>query len=148
MSPTSDRRPTSVSPAAETPQVRRLPRRIARATWRGAGPGFAVFGLLTVIGLVAGIVSDYRSFDQTRGGYEAPYEGWTGTPIDWDVADVTDAGFRNPGVIVDFTLDCTTGMIGLSAFGADLDYRVVSERALAVHQPREACVAEGFSPEF
>lgn len=135
-------------PTDEPEPGRRPARRMARAVGRGAVRALAVVGIVSVVGLAVGVVSDYRSFDQTRGGYEAPYEGWTGTPIDWDTADVTTDGFRNPGVVVDFTLDCTNGMIGLSAFGADVDFRVVSERALAVHQPREGCADHGFQPEF
>jgi hypothetical protein len=32
--------------------------------------------------------------------------------------------------------------------GPRVDYREVSERALRVHRPREACERHGFSPQF
>ena len=105
-------------------------------------------GALTLAGLTVATVVDVSGFDRTSGGYDAPYVGWTGTPTDWDAADVTDEGFRGRGIVLSTTLDCTTGMIGIEAFGASVDYRVVSERAIVVHQPREACVRHGFSPQF
>ncbi|MDN3523556.1 hypothetical protein [Halomonas ramblicola] len=37
----------------------------------------ALFGALML-----GVIADIRSFDETRGGYEPPYTGFTGEPID------------------------------------------------------------------
>jgi hypothetical protein len=39
-------------------------------------------------------------------------------------------------------------MIGFEVFGIKRDYRQVSERALQVDQPREACIRHGFEPGF
>jgi hypothetical protein len=39
-------------------------------------------------------------------------------------------------------------MITFEVAFVSIDYRQVSPRALAVHQPREACEAAGFNPEF
>lgn len=39
-------------------------------------------------------------------------------------------------------------MISLRIAGITIDFRKVSPRAIAVHQPREACRAEGFTPRF
>jgi hypothetical protein len=29
-----------------------------------------------------------------------------------------------------------------------VDYRELSDRALAIHEPREACIERGFEPQF
>jgi hypothetical protein len=97
---------------------------------------------------LAGAVADLREFDQTRGGYDPPYEGWTGTPIDWSAGAVTSTGYLNPGRVVSTTMDCTTGMLAFVVLGVSVDYRVVSPRAIAVHRPREACADAGFDPQF
>jgi hypothetical protein len=108
----------------------------------------AAVGVIAVVGLALGLIADVDGFDRTRGGYEPPYTGWTGTPIDWSAGGVTATGFVLPGYVTDLRLDCTSGMISVEAFGAVLDIRVVSDRAIAVHRPREACEAEGFDPAF
>jgi hypothetical protein len=41
-----------------------------------------------------------------------------------------------------------TGMISFEIYGQVIPFRPFSPRALAVHQPREACIARGFSPTF
>ena len=51
--------------------------------------GFAVVGLVLSSLFVAGFVADIRAADETRGGYEPPYDGWTGTLNDWDSHDRT-----------------------------------------------------------
>jgi hypothetical protein len=61
--------------------------------------------------VLAGLVADIRSFDTTSGGYEPPYEDFTGDPIDWSQAETTETGMRKPGHVVAFALDCTSGMI-------------------------------------
>lgn len=108
----------------------------------------AAVGAVTIVGLGVGVAVDVSDIDRTRGGYEAPYAGWTGTPIDWESGSVTAEGFRNPGIVVDTTLDCSTGMLAFETFGVSVDYRVVSERAIVVHRPREACRSQGFTPAF
>ncbi|MGL5819680.1 MAG: hypothetical protein ACRCYR_19120 [Phycicoccus sp.] len=110
----------------------------------------AVVGVLALIGVATGAVADFRDFDRTSGGYEAPYTGWSGTPVDWQAGIVTETGFIKPGHILDVHLDCTSGMVSFGAFGtgATADWRAVSPRAIAVHKPREACRAEGFAPQF
>jgi hypothetical protein len=128
-------------------RARRLPG-APRAVGRWATRILAVVGLVALTGLTVGAIADVQGFDRTRGGYDPPYEGWTGTPTDWDAADRTTDGFRTPGYVLATTLDCTTGMIAVEAFGASVDFRVVSERAIAVHRPREACERAGFDPEF
>lgn len=108
-----------------------------------AGVGVFALGLLSV-----GVAIDVANFDRTSGGYEAPFEGWTGTPIDWSAAAVSTEGFRQPGLIMDTLLNCTTGMTGVEVFGVEVNYRTLSERALVVHKPLEACIAAGFTPDF
>ena len=46
-------------------------------------------------------------FDQTRGGYEPPYTGYTATPIDWTTLDVTADGMGHRGHVVNVLIDCT-----------------------------------------
>jgi hypothetical protein len=98
--------------------------------------------------VLAGLGADIRSFDTTSGGYEPPYEDFTGEPIDWSQTETTEAGMRKPGHVVAFALDCTSGMIRFETLGLRLDFRPVSPRALAVHKPREACAERGFTPAF
>lgn len=120
--------------------ARRPRRRIFRAL-----AGVAVVALLLV---GVGVYLDYRSFDRTSGGYDPPYTDWTGTPIDWAATEQTDDGFRQRGRVVSSRLDCSTGMITFEVAALRFPYRQVSPRAVAVHQPREACEAAGFSPRF
>jgi hypothetical protein len=108
----------------------------------------ATVGALTLVVTVVGAALDLSELDQTRGGYEPPHEGWTGTPIDWSAGAVTPTGYLNPGRVIDMELDCTSGMLSFGVLGVAVDYRVVSERAIVVHRPREACAEAGFVPEF
>ncbi|MED4454098.1 hypothetical protein [Metabacillus fastidiosus] len=50
--------------------------------------------------------------------------------------------------MLDFHLNCTTGMISIQLFRQNLNYRIVSERAIKVHKPREACETRGFTTTF
>lgn len=110
--------------------------------------GLAIVGLAALVGFGTALVTDVRAIDDTSGAYEAPYTGWTGTPIDWSRGAVTSTGIVGRGHVLDTTLDCTTGMFGFELLGFPFDYRTVSPRALAIHRPREACAARGFRPEF
>jgi hypothetical protein len=111
--------------------------------------GLAGVGALAIVGLGTGLTIDVSNVDRTRGGYEPPYTGWTGTPIDWTAGGgVTSTGFRTYGLVMDSAVNCTTGMITFHTFGLAVDYRKVSPRAIAVHKPREACTQAGFTPEF
>lgn len=109
---------------------------------------FAALGAAAVTLLTIGIAIDVANIDQTSGGYEAPFDGWTGTPIDWSANTVSVEGFRQPGLVMDILYNCTTGMISAETFGVEVNFRVLSERAVAIHKPVEACEAEGFSPDF
>lgn len=124
------------------------PRRLLRSLRVWLVGLLAVVGAVALLGLTIGALVDLRGFDRTSGGYEPPYQGWTGTPTDWAAQDVTDVGFRHPGYVLSTTFDCDTGMIAVEAFGLSVDFRVVSERGIAVHQPRQACVDAGFQPGF
>lgn len=109
---------------------------------------FAVIGLVatTIIGI--GLYRDVSEFDQTRGGYEAPFEGVTGEPVDWYALDRTPTGLAKRGRVVNVLVDGKTGMISFEVFGLVIDFRTFSDRALVVHKPREAFVAMGLEPEF
>jgi hypothetical protein len=100
------------------------------------------------LAVLAGVVADVRSFDSTRGGYEPPFEGVTGEPIDWSSVETTATGMLRRGWVVDFVADCTTGMISGRILGLEIPFRPFSERAIVVHRPREACAARGFTPQF
>ncbi|MCK0471192.1 hypothetical protein [Halalkalibacter sp. APA_J-10(15)] len=110
--------------------------------------GFMIFGMVMFLLLVIGLYLDISRFDETSGGYEPPYENYSGNPIDFSALDESNEGIVGRGYVMNFHLNCTTGMIGFELYGQQIDYRVVSERAIVVHQPREACMERGFSPEF
>lgn len=108
----------------------------------------AAIGLLSIVLFIGGLALDASGYDNTEGGYEPPYEGWSGTPTDWDAGDTTPTGMARRGYVANLLIDCTTGMISFEIYGQVIPFRPFSPRALAVHQPREACIARGFSPTF
>ena len=109
---------------------------------------FFTLGVLLTGILLTGISLDVASFDRTKGGYEAPYTGYTGEPTDWSVADCTAQGMARRGYVVTMLVNCTTGMISVEVFKQEIEFRVFSPRAIAVHKPREACRERGFEPQF
>jgi len=115
---------------------------------RGAVRTFAVIGAASVIFTIAGGAYDISNFDHTRGGYTAPYTDYSGTPINWNSGDVTPVGFSRPGIVINTNLNCDTGMISLTIWGMTFNYRTLSQRALVVHKPIQACEAHGFHPHF
>lgn len=123
-----------------------------RSAWskirRGTVRTFAVIGAASVIFTIAGGAYDISNFDHTRGGYTAPYTDYTGTPIDWNSGDVTPVGFSRPGIVINTNLNCDTGMISFTIWGITINYRTLSQRALVVHKPIQACEAHGFHPHF
>jgi hypothetical protein len=114
-----------------------IPRTVLRAS------GAAVAALV-----LTGLAADIRSFDPTSGGYEPPYESFTGEPIDWSQTRTTAEGMRKRGHVVSVTVDCTTGMMHFEALGLRYPFRELSPRALTIHKPREACAERGFTPAF
>lgn len=109
---------------------------------------FAIIGFVSVALLATGIWLDVRDFDNTQGGYEAPFEGVTGDPVDWFAMDRTETGIAKRGYVINVLVDGTTGLITFEFFGWNIPFRPFSERALVVHKPREAFIAMGFNPEF
>lgn len=104
---------------------------------------------LAVVALGAVLVRDVTRIDPTSGGYEAPYTDVRGEPIDWLSSEVTDTGFRDTGgILLDTSLDCTTGMIRAHIGPFTFDYRTLSERAIVVHRPQDACRQVGFEPQW
>ena len=61
---------------------------------------------------------------------------------------MTGQGFFDNNYVLDTHVDCTAGMIAFDLFALRFDDRTLSERALAVRRPREACTAAGFAPQF
>ncbi|MEY7851456.1 hypothetical protein AB7C87_19910 [Natrarchaeobius sp. A-rgal3] len=112
--------------------------------------GFAVIGMGFTLVLVLGLAADYAAFDPTSGGYEPPYDDYSGEPIDWESeAYTTQKGMVKPGYVMDVHLDCTTGMLSFDVVnGLRVDFRPLSDRAIAIHEPREACQDRGFHPDF
>jgi hypothetical protein len=118
---------------------------------RALTPALYAGGALLVVVVILGAIAAYDvlSFDRTSGGTPPDYTDFSGNPIDWDSLDLTDDGFKRSGYVLDAYLDCTSGMISLKPkVGPKINYREVSERALHVHQPREACPRHGFTPDF
>lgn len=112
---------------------------------RAAVGALALVGAVTLLALVVGTVVGVRDADRTDGGYTYPYDGWTGTPIDYGSWYLTDEGLFRPGPIVDQALDCTSGQLTLQVFGlVDIEFRPLSDRAKVVHQPQVACRDRGF----
>jgi hypothetical protein len=105
--------------------------------------------LVVVFILIIIIYSDTKRFDTTQGGYSYPYTNYTGKPFDFDTFELNSVGFRDRGgLIIQFQINCTTGMITGFIGSIALDYRVISERAIIVHQPQIACIKKGFSPQW
>jgi len=123
-------------------------RRAWRSFRRGTVRTFAVIGAASVAFTIVGGAYDISNFDHTRGGYTAPYTDYTGTPINWNSGDVTPVGFRRPGIVINTNLNCDTGMISFTIWGMTFNYRTLSQRALVVHKPIQACEAHGFHPHF
>jgi len=109
---------------------------------------FTITGIITIVYTIIGLVIDISSFDQTKGGYNYPYEGWTGKPVDWDSMDITKTGLVKRGYVMDVHVNGTSGMISFSAFGVKRNWQKFSDRALKVHQPKEALIRKGFKPQF
>jgi hypothetical protein len=105
-------------------------------------------GVLATGLFATGFIADVSAVDDTSGGYEAPYAGWTGTPIDWDAQERTATGFVKDGWVSKTFTDCSTGGVRAEIAGITVWEQQLSERALVVHQPREACARNGFTPGF
>ena len=108
-----------------------------------AGIGF-VFTTMLVVGLIL----DFRDVDRTEGGYDPPYTDFTGPTVDWDSMDLTKTGLVKRGYVVNLHINGTTGMLSIEIYRQVFDFRPFSDRALAVHKPREALRERGFEPAF
>ena len=97
---------------------------------------------------MVGLYLDIKDFDQTKGGYEPPYTGVTGAPVDWHSMDLTATGLVKRGHVVNVIVNGTTGLISFEIFKQQVDWQVFSGRALVVHKPREALIERGFEPTF
>lgn len=105
---------------------------------------FALIGLTLVVAIVGTGVNDILSTDRTSGGYEPPYTGYTGTPIQADEVALEGDTIIIRGNVVDSEISCRTGMWVFDILGIDIPYRTVSPRALAIHRPQEFCRVGGF----
>ena len=93
------------------------PRSLVRPLLRWSGRFLALIGALALVYFATGVAADVATFDETSGGYEYPYAGWTGTPIDYSQAYTTSDGLLQPGRIIDLYINCRTGMISYSVLG-------------------------------
>lgn len=109
---------------------------------------FIIIGFFTILLMGIGLVLDYRAIDPTQGGYTPPYENYTGNPIDWNQLDTTQEGMVYRGFVLDILINCRTGMVSFETYRYRINWRKLSPRALAVHEPQTACRQRGFSPKF
>jgi hypothetical protein len=105
---------------------------------------FAGIGLLLLAYLIGAAFVDISTTDQTRGGYEPPYTGYTGTPISAEQVALEGDTLVIRGRVLDSEISCRTGMWTFDIVGLDIPYRPVSARALTIHRPQDTCRAAGF----
>ena len=105
---------------------------------------FALIGLALVVAIGGAGLNDILSTDRTSGGYEPPYTGYTGTPIQADEVALEGDTIVIRGNVVDSEISCRSGMWVFDVLGVDIPYRTVSPRALAVHRPQAFCRTGGF----
>lgn len=43
----------------------------------------SAIGWVAILALMLGVFMDVRSADRTKDGYQYPFSGWSGTPIDF-----------------------------------------------------------------
>ena len=108
---------------------------------------FSLIGTLAILALVLGLFLDVKSADNTQGGYEYPFEGWSGTTIDFSAMYQTKEDLFKKGYVVDQLFNCNIGLITWEVFGVIKgEFRLFSERAIVVHKPQHECKARGFNP--
>ncbi|NKB61285.1 MAG: hypothetical protein GKR95_03800 [Gammaproteobacteria bacterium] len=109
--------------------------------------GFLIgVGLTALVALIVGLTLDIRSFDRTSGGYEYPYDNWTGEIIDFSSMYQTSEGLYQKGYVIDLFFNCNHGLITWEVFGVFKgEFRTFSERAIVVHRPQDECESRGFN---
>lgn len=106
---------------------------------------FAVLGILFTLWFAVGTVEAIQVADETEGGYEYPYQGWTGKPIAFSTWYGTPTGMYSIGRVGGASLNCTTGTLTFNILGTfNIDFRPFSDRAKVVHQPQVECRKRGF----
>jgi len=109
---------------------------------------FSAVGIFTILAIVLGLFVDIRSADRTKGGYEYPFEGWSGKTIDFSAMYQTNDGLYQRGYVIDQFFNCNTGMISWEILGVVKgEFRKFSERAIVVHKPQGECKVRGFNPD-
>lgn len=111
-----------------------------------AGVGtMALIGTVFSLWFTVTTYAQVSTIDLTDGGYEYPFEGWTGTPTDYDTWYAAPDGLFYDGVAADLHINCTTGRLTISVMSTvDVPFRDFSDRAKVVHQPQMTCRARGF----
>lgn len=105
---------------------------------------FATIGVLFTVYLGSALTIDIGNLDRTRGGYEAPFNHFTGEPLRFEDVVHTAEGGLIRGRVLDSLVSCETGAWRFELFGFGFEYRGVSERALAIHRPQVLCRERGF----
>ena len=90
---------------------------------------FALVGVALSLCLATALALDLGDLDRTRGGYEAPYTGFTGEPLRFEEVALTAEGGLLRGRVLDSLISCRTGVWRFEVLGFSFDYRTVSERA-------------------
>ena len=109
---------------------------------------FSAVGIIAISALVLGLVADIRSADSTKGGYEHPFEGWSGKTIEFSAMYQTKDGLYKSGYVIDQFFNCNTGMISWELLGVVKgEFRKFSERAIVVHKPQDECKVRGFNSD-
>ena len=118
---------------------------IGRRIFQGAVYLMAAIGLIFSLWFIVETINEVSVIDQTSGGYEYPFEGWTGTPTDYDAWYATPTGLFFDGRAADLHINCTTGRLVISVLSTvDYNFRDFSDRAKVVHQPQMTCRDRGF----
>lgn len=105
----------------------------------------ALIGLVFSIWFTATTYAQVSTIDLTSGGYEYPFDNWTGTATDYDTWYAAPDGLFYDGVAADLHINCTSGRLTISVLSTiDVPFRDFSDRAKVVHQPQMTCRERGF----
>ena len=97
---------------------------------------------------ITGVALDILNINPNKGIFDLPSRGFSGIPISYTEMDQTQMGLVKRGYVLDFHLDCTSGMVTLEVFKQKFLLRQVTKSEIAVHKPRETCILKRFKPKF
>lgn len=118
---------------------------VGQRVFQGGLYTMAVIGSVFSLWFVVTTINEVSVIDQTSGGYEYPFESWTGTPTDYYTWYATPTGLFFDGRAADLHINCTTGRLVISVLSTiNYNFRDFSDRAKVVHQPQMTCRDRGF----